>query len=447
MRSTHRRGWRASIAAAIAATCVAVAVQPAVAWNDPNDPEWKVQYGPVQIGAPDAWAKSTGAGVIVAVIDSGVDVDHPDLKPKLVAGRDFADGDDNPDDDSPLQDGEGKYVLGHGTGGAGVIGAVTNNGVGIAAVAPDVKIMPLKVFPSSENESLLSLASSVPAAIRYAVDNGAKVINLSLGTFSFGFLGGFIETPCQDAYSRGALCVVSSGNHRKDQPESGYARNLQGLLVAATNDQGKATDFAQNADTQWSLTAPGQRIRTTATVEQGGYQTVDGTSFSAPHASGVAALLFAQGLPVDQVVRRMLDTATSIGEPNRNGAGIVNATAAVGATTTEPPNSPSASVLLPNAVGRTTVPPRSATTAPDQGDGEGGATATTESTLPPEDDPDDFAADLAGAETTGAVDEFAGNRPDDVENLKLYSLGSVVFLVLAIVGVGLWSRSRGRTAA
>src|SRR5207248_2655146 len=121
--------------------------------------------------------------------------------------------DDNPDDDSQQKDGEGKVVQGHGTHVAGIAAAITDNGVGIAGVAPAAKIMPLKVFPTSPNAPLVDVLTAVPNAIRYAVDNGAKVINLSLGDALPGnALVGTIETPCANAYQRGALCVVASGN-------------------------------------------------------------------------------------------------------------------------------------------------------------------------------------------------------------------------------------------
>lgn len=431
---------------------------PAFAWSAPNDPGFGKQYGPAQVDAVDAWTKSTGKGVTVAIIDSGVDVQHPEFKGKLtiLPGSDLADNDDNPDDDSGLKDGEGKLVKGHGSGGAGVIGALTNNGEGIAGIAPDVKIMPLKVFPSDPNASTFNLVTAVVRAIKMATDNGAKVINLSLGgEFKFGTgndtLVGGIETPCTDAYNRGTLCVVSSGNARAKQTASGYAHDFNAMLVSANDKDGKPADFAQNADTKWAISAPGVQVYTTTALEiQGGYWTVNGTSFSAPHVAGVAALLFAQGLSIDQVIKKMLDTATSIGEPTRNGAGIVNAAAATGATVTDAPpsaqSSSGGSVLLPKAATRTTLAPK--TTNPPK---QGAATPPSpQATAAPAGGPpttkhpgnsQDFAADLANSSS----DQLAsGTAKKSTDTGKLAFYAASTFAGVLFLGTGLTTIGRLR---
>lgn len=300
-----------------------------------NDPDYKRQYGVAQVNAPSVWAQKTrGAGVTIAIVDSGVDLDHPDLKGKLVAGRDFADSDNNADDDSELNDSDGKSVKGHGTHVAGIAAAITDNKVGVAGVAPDAKIMPLKVFTSGSS-GVLGFAA-VPNAIRYAVDNGARVINLSLGTFESDVpLVGFTQTPCADALQRGALCVVASGNSGASEP-SGYPRDYPGLIVTANTEAGTHASFGQKADTQWALSAPGQGNWSTVPVEQGGYGEKSGTSMAAPHAAGVAALLFAAMNPpqdaegVQMVIDRMLSTARPMGDTGTNGAGRVDAAAAAG---------------------------------------------------------------------------------------------------------------------
>jgi subtilisin family serine protease len=323
---------------------VVVAVLPAVLSAPPAhasaDPFYVRQWGPDDVGAPAAWSRSKANGVTIAVVDSGVDVDHPDLKAKLVPGRDFGDNDDNPDDDSELKDGEGKVVHGHGTHVAGIAAAITDNNVGVAGVAPLAKIMPLKVFPSNPNGSLLNIASAVPSAIRYAVDNGARVINLSLGDIlPRTALIGIMETPCADAYSRGALCVVASGNSGENNA-SGYKQGAEFLLVTAHDRAGRHAGFGQHADTQWALSAPGVDIYSTFPVELGSYATEQGTSMAAPHASGVAALLFAVGYSVGQVIERMLSTARPMGNPGVNGAGKVDAAAALGVTPPPPTTAP-----------------------------------------------------------------------------------------------------------
>src|SRR4051812_26752001 len=118
--TTNVRLPRLLLAVGGAAVLIALGVPQASATSDPY---WNRQYGPVQIGAPTAWQKSTGKGVKVAVVDSGVDVDHPDLQPNLdlADSHDFGCGDTNPDDDSTQQDGAGQFVKGHGTHVSGII--------------------------------------------------------------------------------------------------------------------------------------------------------------------------------------------------------------------------------------------------------------------------------------------------------------------------------------
>ena len=299
-----------------------------------NDPSYNKQYGVKQINAPSAWHKTRGAGVTIAIVDSGVDREHPDLKSKLLPGYDFGDNDDNPDDDSQLEDGNGVKVQGHGSHVAGIAGAATDNGVGVAGVAPDAKILPIKAFPS--NSGSLGFAA-VPSAIRYAVQQGARVINLSLGTFDTGVsLIGLTQTPCSEALQAGALCVVASGNQGGDRA-SGYPRDYPGLIVTANDDKSEHSSFGQKADTQWALSAPGVAIYSTVPVEMGGYASLQGTSMAAPHAAGVAALVFATMNPpknsagVRQVIDKLLTTARPMGNTGTNGAGIIDAAGAVGA--------------------------------------------------------------------------------------------------------------------
>jgi subtilisin family serine protease len=446
----------------VAPLLLVAALGPAHAADAPNDPDFPKQYGPVQVGALDAWSKSRGEGVLVAVVDSGVDVDHPDLAGKLVVrpGSDLADGDDDPDDDSELQDGAGKAVRGHGTGGAGVIAAATNNGIGMAGVAPDAKILPVKVFPSDPNQGLLQGFSAVPNGIRFAVAEGAKVINLSLGSFSFGSLIGAVETPCRDAYNQGALCIVSSGNDRQNRPESGYDRNVDFLIVTANDKDAQGASFAQNADTKWGLSAPGVGIWTTTALENGnnGYAEVNGTSFSAPHASGVAALLFAQGLEAPEVVQRMLSTARPMGEPTRHGAGLVDAAAAVGAPRTEVSGTPEAEatnreILLPKAATRTpssSVPPGGPAAPAPAGPTEVApvAEAAGEDVVDPNAGfgDEDFNADLTGAtsdQALGLGPEPAATRSE----LVFYMVAMMAGTLLLVIGLATWIQVRRRRLA
>lgn len=300
-----------------------------------NDFLWDRQYGPAQIQAPSAWTVTRGGDAIIAVIDSGVDVDHPDLRDKLIIlpGSDFGDGDDDPDDDSETTDGAGSRVKGHGTHVAGTAAAITDNGIGVAGVAPSSPIMPIKVFGTSD-QNLALVVTRITRAIRFAVDNGARVINLSVGTVQGVNVVGLLETPCTEALGRGALCIVAAGNGG-NRP-SGYDRDFNGVIVTANDENGRHAAFGQHADTKWAVSAPGVGIWSTWPVEEGEYAAIQGTSMATPHVAGVAALLFAQGLGAEEVAEQIVATADPMPEPRVNGAGRVNAARAVGAPVAAP---------------------------------------------------------------------------------------------------------------
>ena len=318
----------------VAALALVGALAPTAA-DASNDALWARQYGPAQIQAPSAWTVTRGDDVIIAVVDSGVDVEHPDLRDKLLVlpGSDFGDNDDNPDDDSDTEDGSGKKVKGHGTHVAGIAGAITDNGEGIAGVAPRSVIMPVKVFGSSQ-ENIALAATRISRAISFAVNNGAKVVNLSLGTLQGVNLVGLLETPCTDALLRGALCIVAAGN-AGNQP-SGYDRDFNGVIVTANDSDGRHAAFGQHADTKWALSAPGVSILSTFPVEDGAYASLPGTSMAAPHVAGVAALLFSQGMGPEDVAEKLVGTADQMPDRRVNGAGRVNAARAVGAPVAVP---------------------------------------------------------------------------------------------------------------
>lgn len=417
----------------VAATLV-LAAQPAAA-ADPNDSEYRKQYGVQQMNAQDAWVKSTGETatgkpVIVAVVDTGVDLQHPELEDQLVAGYDFGDRDANPDDDSKARQ-DGQLVRGHGTGAAGVIAAETNNGRGIAGVAPKAQIMPLKI--ASENSFAVE---AVPQAIAHAVSNGAKVINLSISALLSGVgLIGVIDTPCAHAYSAGVLCVVSSGN--SGTRPSGYGRSFQGLLVTANDAKGEHASFAQHADTQWGVSSAGVAVYMPDVLEDGGWQFASGTSFSAPHAAGVAALLFAQGLTIQQVVDKMMKTATPMEPPSVNGAGMINAARAVGApvvTPYSPPAPPPRGSVTP-AINRGTAPPSAGgAPAPKGKTPTGGAPAAPEDTTPGRAGPDYSSGDGSGISDFLEGEEEAASTEDKKKTSldpRLVLIGFAALLVIS----------------
>ena len=246
------------------------------------------------VGAPAAWARGyTGQGVTVAVVDTGVDATHPDLNGNLwtnpgeiagngidddrngfiddVHGWDFIDRDNTPTDSN-----------GHGTHVAGTI-AAEQNGFGITGVAYNARIMPVRVLGDSGGSDL-----DVAAGIRYAADNQARVINLSLG----GSASSAITSAVQYANQKGALVVMAAGNDGGSQPVSpANLANQWGIAVGAVDYNRKLADFSDRAGAipLSYVVAPGVNILSTAPNNT--YQSLSGTSMAAPHVSGVAALI------------------------------------------------------------------------------------------------------------------------------------------------------------
>lgn len=352
--------WRHVLVAALAAPAVAAVSAASAATG--SDPLFARQYGPQQIRAPEAWARSTGEGVLIAVVDSGVDASHPDLAGQVVPGIDLVErGGDGTIDD-----------CGHGTHVAGIAAAATGNGIGIAGVAPGARILPVRVFTrnalTGDCEGFLD---DVVAGIDWAVARGAKVVNLSLGP-ELPILGASsvaeLERAVDRAFARGALAVIAAGNSLllgSTQP-SGYRPDVHGVVVTATDRSGAHPSYANRADTAWSLAAPGDEIL--STVPGAAYATMSGTSMATPHTAGVAAMLFAEGLDNRRVVERMLATARPFGSRSVNGAGLLDAAAAV--------DLPGETVRTRVATAAVSAPPPTARPGPGRTSGEAAGTRT-----------------------------------------------------------------------
>lgn len=254
--------------------------------------EWNLNA----VGAPEAWAAGfTGAGVTVAVIDTGVDLDHPDLVSSLfvnpgeipgngkdddqngfiddVHGYDFADNDADPND-----------LSGHGTHVAGTI-AAGNNGFGATGVAPGAKILPVRVLGANGSGS----SRDVAEGIRYAADLGADIINLSLG----GAFSQAIERAIDYARELGAIVIASAGNEAASTP-SYPARFSQSdsnvISVGAHDSAGRIAGFSNDVGASGSVQIDAPGVGVFSTYVGGGYRTLSGTSMAAPHVAGLAAL-------------------------------------------------------------------------------------------------------------------------------------------------------------
>jgi thermitase len=301
----------------------------------PNDPLWSQQYGPSHIQAPSGWDTTTGsASVIVAVLDSGIDASHPEFAGRILPGWDFVDGDATP------QDG-----CGHGTHVTGILAAEGDNAQGIAGIAWKTSIMPVRVLGDTCSGSTADVAD----ALVWAVERGARVINLSLGTPVPSTL---LENGTYYAYSHGAAIFAAAGNSG-----SGFiyypAAYPWVMAVGATDETDTRASFS-NYGAALDLMAPGADIL--STTPQGSfyyqiilgvtstYGTLSGTSMAAPHASGAAALLATQPAfsSPDAIYQALESTALDLGSPGRDdqtGYGLIQIADALSfkPTATPPP--------------------------------------------------------------------------------------------------------------
>jgi len=316
-----------AVVVAAAAAWATVAVAPANAALPSNDFFWDhapTQWGLLQVAAPGAWAVSTGTGVTIGIVDSGIDAAHQDLVGKLVGGADCI---GTSGDAAACQPGGGD-VVGHGTHVAGIAAADTNNGLGVAGMAPDAHLLSARVVGGDGS----GVDSDVGAGIVWAVDHGAQVINLSLGTErTTTYLGRFFSAGVEYAWSHGAIPVVAAGN-AAGAPNYG---SLDMVVVGATTPAGQVASYSnQLGSAKWGLVAPGgaadgnidDDIVSTWVGNQ--YATMAGTSMAAAYVSGALALLLAQGMTPADAVQRLVATAAPC---VRCGNGRVDAAAAVGA--------------------------------------------------------------------------------------------------------------------
>ncbi|MBM3259648.1 MAG: peptidase S8 [Candidatus Sericytochromatia bacterium] len=291
----------------------------------PNDPLFGKQYAPQLVKAPGAWGFTTGKGQTIAIVDTGVDTGHPDLKAHMVPGWNTVDNSANDKDD-----------FGHGTHCAGIAAGLTNNKVGIAGIAPDAKIMSVKVLGSDGSGSDETVASG----ITWAADHGATVISLSLGGPGESKV---MNDAVDYAIRKGAVLVAAMGNDGTN--EKSYPAACPGVIaVGASDSQDKIADFSQWGS--WiSVAAPGVKIFATmptykvAMSDWGfprNYASMDGTSMACPAAAGVTALIRASqpSLAVAQVKARLEATADKVPAQNNApneyfGNGRVNALRAV----------------------------------------------------------------------------------------------------------------------
>lgn len=308
----------------------------------PNDPDYDQLWGlnntgqsggvvDADIDAPEAWEIHTGDNkTVIAIVDTGVDLDHPDLQANLwqneaeIAdngvdddnngyiddrqGWDFADNDKSANDDN-----------GHGTHVAGIAAAVGDNGLGVTGVSWRARIMPLKMLDSGGNGSTFDLAQ----AVYYAADNGAQIINMSLG----GTCGSWpdVEDAVSHALSKNVLVVAASGNQNSAVfcPAA-----FEGVMAVGATNRFDARWFGSNYGDDLDVVAPGESIYSTTNNGQYGKKT--GTSMATPYVSGLAALIWSyepalNSYQVGDVIRYTSDDLGAVGKDIFFGYGRINA--------------------------------------------------------------------------------------------------------------------------
>ncbi|MNX10865.1 Thermophilic serine proteinase precursor [compost metagenome] len=317
-----------------------------------GDPLRKFQYSLDAMNVPEAWKTTQGdRKIVVAVIDSGVDAGHKDLKANLTSnGYDAYNsrqGTKYADTNTVSRFGGPFTSFGHGTHVAGIIGAVANNDKGIVGVAPNCTLMPIKIFPGlidsirpkpndrGEDQTAI-IASAVAEGIVYATEHGASIINMSLG---FPYESQSLSLAVEFALKKGVTVLVAAGNERMEGSPVNTLANLPGVIgVGATDEDDKVTFFS-NKGKYVSVSAPGWRVLSTMPSVFNGlisepYQYMDGTSMACPNAAGVAALVKSVNpsltpAQVKEILEKSSDDRGPQGFDENYGHGRVNAARAV----------------------------------------------------------------------------------------------------------------------
>jgi len=297
------------------------------------DTELDNTWGVKRIGSGTVHASGNkGAGVKVAIVDSGIDYTHTDLDANFAGGYDFVNSDPDPMDDN-----------GHGTHVAGTV-AAEDNDIGVVGVAPEARLYALKILNSSGSGSW----SNVIAALQWAVDNGIQITNNSYGSGQNP--GGIVQAAFDNSAAAGVLHIAASGNSGNPRGKGnnvGYPARYDSVVAVAATDVNDNRASFSSTGSQVELAAPGVGINSTKLG--GGYIEFNGTSMASPHVAGSAASVIAagitdsngDGLINDEVRQTLDDTALDLGNTGRDslyGFGLVSVAAAVAAVTvTTPP--------------------------------------------------------------------------------------------------------------
>jgi thermitase len=285
----------------------------AEALGSPDDPYLDLQWGLTKVEAPQAWDVTTGSPTInIAILDTGVDLDHPDLANKVISNinlTNFGSADD---------------VYGHGTHVAGIAAAMTNNGIGVAGLGYSSTIMNVKVL----DDNGMGAYSWIVSGIIWAADNGADIINMSLGG---SFASSALEDAINYAWNKGVVVVAAAGNNGDTTPI--YPACYTNCIAVAATDANDARASWSNYGDWVDVAAPGVSVY--STLKDNGYGYLSGTSMASPHVAGLAALVFTvvgdsngNGFLNDEVRSQIQATCDDIGVSGI-GSGRINAYRAV----------------------------------------------------------------------------------------------------------------------
>jgi len=417
-----REPMRRSIA--FVAACLAACLASPLPASAATDPYRSRQWGLDRIQADKAWSVSQGSGVTIAIVDTGIDLTHPDLKGKIASHYACIQG---------TCTGGGNDDNGHGSHVAGIAAAATRNGIGIAGVAPAAKLMAVKTLAANGSGA----CSDIEVGIRWAADHGARVVNLSLGPNIFSNPVGVLcisglQQAAAYAWNAGAVVVIAAGN---DSLISLYSSDDL-LVVGAT---GPDDSLASYSNSGANIYAPGGDRGSSScrdstcifsTWKGGAYANDEGTSMAAPHVSGVAALLLARGYTNAQVLSRIRSTADNV-----NGFLRVNAARAVGSST-------------PVAVKPKSTSKPSGSTGPPSGSGPrpstNGTVAPRTSTTPTT-SPAGSATPAAGSDQTSSSPQAAVAPADKKSSSKAPGIAVAAFAAALLVAAGVRIAIRRRT--
>ena len=302
-----------------ASTALALFPTPAQSSNDPSFP---AQWSLARMGAEGAWTRTTGAGIRIGIVDTGVDLDHEDLAGKIVASASCVGANGDPARCS----GTAQDDQGHGTHVAGIAAAHKDNGKGVAGVAPDAQLIVAKVLSATGTGS----SNDVTAGIKWVVDQGAQVVNLSLGDPAMVITSLITPNDLREgveyAWAHGAVPIVAAGNSNTAGLglEGQSYGDMNAIIVGATGpDDHTATYSTSTGNAKWAVVAPGgaangnkaNDVLSTLWIQgkTNSYGSLAGTSMAAPQVAGAIALLLGEGYTPQGAVERLLTTADPVG--------------------------------------------------------------------------------------------------------------------------------------